>query len=58
MEELIFFLVFIVWYGGSLIVSEKIGKKSSLGEEWTFFTAFIFSPIIAGILARLMMKRK
>ncbi|MEE4255961.1 MAG: hypothetical protein V2I47_02895 [Bacteroidales bacterium] len=51
MEELIFFIVFTVWYAGALIVSERIGKKSRLGEEWTFFISFMLTPIIGAILA-------
>jgi len=51
MEELIFFIVFTVWYTGALIVSERIGKKSRLGEEWTFFISFMLTPIIGAILA-------
>lgn len=51
MEELIFFIVFTVWYSGALIVSERIGKKSRLGEEWTFFLSFMLTPIIGAVLA-------
>ncbi len=51
MQELIFFIVFIVWYIGAVIVSERIGKKSRLGEEWTFFISFMLTPVIGWILA-------
>jgi glycerol uptake facilitator-like aquaporin len=51
MEELIFFIVFTIWYAGALIVSERIGKKSRIGEEWTFFLSFMLTPIIGAILA-------
>lgn len=51
MEELIFFIVFTLWYAGALIVSERLGKKSRLGEEWTFFLSFMLTPIIGAILA-------
>ena len=51
MQELIFFIVFTLWYAGALIVSERIGKKSKLGEEWTFFLSFMLTPIIGAVLA-------
>jgi hypothetical protein len=51
MQELIFFIVFTLWYAGALIVSERIGKKSRLGEEWTFFIGFMFTPIVSAIAA-------
>lgn len=51
MQELIFFIVFTVWYAGALIVSERIGKKSRLGEEWTFFLSFMFTPIVGAVIA-------
>ena len=50
MQELIFFIVFVVWYTGALIVSERIGKNSRLGEEWTFFIGFMFTPVVSAIL--------
>ena len=58
MQELIFFLVFTLWYAGALIVSERIGKKSKLGEEWTFFIGFMFTPVVAAIAGMLMKKSK
>jgi len=33
MDELLFFIIFIIWYAGALIISDKMGKKSRLGEE-------------------------
>jgi hypothetical protein len=51
MEELLFFIVFTLWYAGALIVSERLGKKSRLGEEWTFFLSFMLTPIIGAVLA-------
>lgn len=51
MQELIFFIVFIAWYTGALIVSERIGKKSRLGEEWTFFLSFMLTPIVGAVVA-------
>ncbi|MCD4723770.1 MAG: hypothetical protein K8R63_02935 [Bacteroidales bacterium] len=57
MQELIFFIVFVVWYAGALIVSERIGKKSRLGEEWTFFIGFMFTPVVAAILGLSLPKK-
>jgi len=56
MQELIFFIVFIVWYAGALIVSERVGKKSKLGEEWTFFIGIMLTPIISAIMGLAMKK--
>lgn len=57
MQELIFFLVFTIWYAGALIVSERIGKKSKLGEEWTFFIGFMFTPVVAAIAGMMLNKK-
>lgn len=57
MAELIFFIVFTIWYAGALLVSERMGKKSSLGEEWIFFIGFMLTPLIAAFIA-LAMKKK
>jgi hypothetical protein len=51
MQELVFFIIFTIWYAGALIVSERIGKKSRLGVEWTFFIGFMFTPIVAAVAA-------
>jgi len=51
MEELTFFIVFTLWYAGALIVSERFGKKSRLGEEYTFFLSFMLTPIVGAIAA-------
>ncbi|NQT78236.1 MAG: hypothetical protein HQ565_11010 [Bacteroidetes bacterium] len=58
MQELIFFIVFVVWYAGALIVSERIGKNSRLGEEWTFFIGFMFTPVVAAILGLSLPKKQ
>jgi len=58
MQELIFFIVFIVWYTGALIVAERIGKKSRLGEEWTFFIGFMFTPIISAALSLMLHNKR
>ena len=57
MQELIFFIVFVVWYAAALIVSERIGKNSRLGEEWTFFIGFMFTPVVAAILGLSLPKK-
>lgn len=54
MNALIFILIFIVWYTLSMIIAEKLGKKSRLGEEWTFFVCFVFSPLVGFIVAKTM----
>lgn len=58
MQELIFFIVFVVWYAGALIVSERIGKNSRLGEEWTFFIGFMFTPVVAAVLGLSLRKKQ
>ncbi|MCK4570090.1 MAG: hypothetical protein KAT76_07355 [Bacteroidales bacterium] len=58
MQELIFFIVFVVWYAGALIVAERIGKKSKLGEEWTFFIGFIFTPIISAAISLMLYNKQ
>jgi hypothetical protein len=57
MQELIFFIVFTIWYAGALMVSERMGKNSRLGVEWTFFIGFMFTPIIAAVAALSMKKQ-
>ena len=56
MQELVFFVVFTVWYAGALLVSERLGKNSRLGEEWTFFIGFMLTPVVAAIMASAMKK--
>jgi len=58
MQELVFFIVFTIWYAGALIVSERIGKKSRLGVEWTFFIGFMFTPIISAALGMTLPKKQ
>jgi hypothetical protein len=50
-------IIFTLWYIFSLVVSEKIGKKRKIGEEWSFFLSFMFSPII-GLVISLVTKPK
>jgi hypothetical protein len=54
MEELLFFIIFTAWYAGALIVSEKMGKKSRLGEEWTFFIGFMLTPAVSAALVLIL----
>lgn len=58
MQELIFFIVFTVWYAGALIVSERMGRKSRLGEEWTFFIGFMLTPVVAAMLSMLLKNKQ
>jgi hypothetical protein len=48
-------LIFTTWYILSLAVSEKIGKKRRIGEEWSFFLCFIFTPL-TGLVVSLLTK--
>lgn len=44
-------IIFIAWYTLSLIVSEKIGKKRKIGEEWSFFLSFILTPLVGLVIS-------
>jgi fumarate reductase subunit C len=48
-------IIFTAWYILSLIVSEKIGKKRKIGEEWSFFLSFMFTPLV-GLAISLLTK--
>lgn len=50
-----FTAIFILWYTLSLIISERIGKKRAIGEEWSFFLSFMLSPPV-GLLISLATK--
>lgn len=50
-------MIFTLWYAGALIVSERYGKKSKIGEEWTFFIGFMFTPVVAAVAALLYVKK-
>lgn len=58
MQELIFFIIFTVWYAGALVVSERMGKNSRLGEEWTFFIGFMLTPVVAAMLSMLLKNKQ
>jgi hypothetical protein len=48
-------IIFIAWYTLSLVVSEKIGKKRKIGEEWSFFLSFLLTPLV-GLVVSLLTK--
>lgn len=45
-----FSILFTLWYVFSLLISEKIGRKKKIGEEWSFFISMILSPVIGLIV--------
>ncbi|MCP4551172.1 MAG: hypothetical protein GY834_03825 [Bacteroidetes bacterium] len=57
MNEIIIVALFLIWYIGSLIVSEIVSKDSKIGTEWIFFISMIFSPII-GLIVYVFAKQK
>ncbi len=57
MEETLYIIGFLVWYSLSLVVAEKVGKKRQIGEQWSFFFSFMFSPLI-GLGLSLISKKK
>lgn len=46
-------IIFSAWYILSLVVSEKIGKKRKIGEEWSFFLSIMLSPIVGLVISLL-----
>jgi hypothetical protein len=52
-----FTAIFTAWYILSLVISERLGKKRRIGEEWSFFISMMFSPVI-GLVAALLTKEK
>jgi fumarate reductase subunit C len=52
-----FTAIFILWYTLSLVIAERIGKKRAIGEEWSFFLSFMFSPLV-GLLISLATKSR
>lgn len=50
-------IIFTAWYILSLVISEKVGKKRKIGEEWSFFLSFMLSPVI-GLAISLLTKPK
>jgi magnesium-transporting ATPase (P-type) len=51
-----FIIIFSAWYILALVVSEKIGKKRKIGEEWSFFLSIMLSPVI-GLLISILFKK-
>jgi hypothetical protein len=41
-----FSIIFTLWYILALVVSEKIGKKRKIGEEWSFFLSIMLTPLV------------
>ena len=56
MDVIIFSVVFVIWYIAALILSETMGKKRKIGVEWSFFIAFMLSPLV-GYVVCLLSKR-
>ncbi len=52
MNELIFVLIFILWYIFALIISEKYGKSKLSGVEILFAVSMVFSPFAGYIIAK------
>jgi len=46
-------IIFTAWYILSLVVSERIGKKRKIGEEWSFFLSFMLSPLVGLVISLL-----
>jgi fumarate reductase subunit C len=57
MNALWFSIIFTLWYVFALVVSEKIGRKRKIGEEWSFFLSFMLTPVL-GLIITLMTKPK
>jgi len=57
MDILAFIILFIIWYGLSLWISIKYGKKMKIGEERSFFLCMIVSPVV-GLLITLAVGKK
>jgi len=57
MNAIWFSVIFTAWYILALVVSEKVGKKRKIGEEWSFFLSFTFSPVL-GLVVSLLTKAK
>jgi fumarate reductase subunit C len=56
MDVIWFSIIFTAWYVLSLVVSEKIGKKRKIGEEWSFFLSFMLTPLV-GLVISLLTKQ-
>jgi len=57
MNAIWFSVIFTAWYILALVVSEKIGKKRKIGEEWSFFMSFMLTPLV-GLVASFLSKPK
>ncbi len=56
MDEYIIILLFVLWYGLSLYISEHYGKNNKPGTEWLFFISIILSPLAGWLIAILSQK--
>jgi hypothetical protein len=52
MNEYYIIAIFIAWYGFSLIVSENVGKKRTIGVQWSFFICMLFTPAIGYMVTK------
>ncbi len=43
---------FFVWYFLALGISETLGKKRKIGEEWSFFWCMLLSPVIGYFITK------
>jgi len=57
MDALWFSIIFTVWYILALVVSETIGRKRKIGEEWSFFLSFMLTPVV-GLIITMLTKPK
>ena len=51
MNEYLIIVLFVLWYGLSLYLSETYGKTGKPGTERLFFISMIFSPVVGFIVA-------
>ncbi len=52
-----FVVLFVAWYTLAILISEKIGSKRKIGEEWSFFFSMMLSPVIGLIITLLAPSR-
>jgi hypothetical protein len=53
MTELIIVLLFLLWYGFSLAISESVGKARRIGVERSFFLCMVLSPVAGYVITRM-----
>ena len=52
-----FIALFVAWYALAIFISERLGSKRKIGEEWSFFFSMILSPVIGLIITLLSPSR-